>query len=366
MSDNMGIYLHIPFCRGKCPYCDFYSLRANESDYNNYVKILKNSIKYWSKRISKTADTIYIGGGTPSVLSSEQIADIITAAKSSFRCSDDIEITMEANPKSAINFDFSAAVDAGLNRVSLGVQSADENELKNLGRTHSINDVKNAVNKIRSAGTDNISFDLMLGIPEQTIASLKKSIDFCAALEVSHISIYMLKIEENTVFYKKRDKYNFPDDDYVSDLYLYAINYLSQKGFKQYEISNFCKSGYESRHNLKYWNLDDYLGIGPSAHSFLDGKRFHYERSVEDFADNKIVCDGPGGNASEYIMLQLRLKSGMNLNKYKEAFGGLPQKDFFDKIKKYSKLGYINFDNDNIRFTETGFLLSNTILADLI
>ena len=366
MSDNLGLYFHIPFCRSKCPYCDFFSMRADENDYENYIEILKNKIKYWSSKTDKTVDTIYIGGGTPSVLKAEQIADLLNTIKESFNLADKAEISMEANPKSAIDFDFKTAREAGMNRVSLGVQSANKNELKILGRIHNIDDVFNAVNKIKSSGINNISLDLMLGVPEQTVERLKKSIDFCVLLDVCHISLYILKIEENTMFYKKREKYIFPDDDLTADLYLFAVDYLAQRGFRQYEISNFCKDGFESRHNLKYWNLDEYLGIGPAAHSYMGGKRFYYDRSIKRFNDNVIVNDGQGGNASEYIMLQLRLTKGLNLKKYKEAFGSLPEKDFFDKIAEYSKLGYMIFENDTIRFTEKGFLISNNILAELI
>lgn len=366
MSKNLGLYLHIPFCRSKCPYCDFFSMRASQGDYDNYVEILNEKIKYWSSKTDKIVDTIYLGGGTPSVLKAEQISDLLYTVKNCFNCADDIEITMEANPKSAIEFDFKAANQAGLNRVSLGVQSSNQNELKTLGRTHSLTDVTEAVNNIKISGIDNISLDLMLGIPEQTVDSLMNSMDFCVSLGVKHISTYILKIEENTVFYKKREKYNFPDDDLTADLYLFAVDYLAQNGFKQYEISNFSKEGFESKHNLKYWNLEDYLGIGPAAHSYMDGERFFYDRSLEKFKSNEIIKDGKGGTVSEYIMLQLRLTKGLNLKKYKEAFGTLPDKDFFDKIKKYSKLGYVNYDNDRISFTEKGFLVSSNILADLI
>ena len=366
MSKNLGLYLHIPFCRSKCPYCDFFSMRASCEEYDNYVEILKDKIKYWSTKTDKIVDTIYFGGGTPSVLKAEQISDILYTIKNSFNCAEDIEITMEANPKSAIDFDFKTAHNAGLNRVSLGVQSANENELKTLGRIHSLTDVNNAVNNIKSSGIDNISLDLMLGIPEQTVDSLKNSIDFCVSLDVKHISTYILKIEENTIFYKKRDKYTFPDEDLTADLYLCTIDYLEKNGFNQYEISNFSKEGYESRHNLKYWNLHDYLGIGPAAHSFIDGERFYYERSIENFKNNVIVKDGVGGTPSEYIMLQMRLTKGLNLKKYKEVFGAMPDKDFFDRIEKYSKLRYINYDNEIVSFTKNGFLVSNNILADLI
>ena len=366
MNSNLGLYLHIPFCRSKCPYCDFFSMRASESEYEDYVNTLIKQIKYWSGKTDKTVDTIYIGGGTPSVLKPEQIADILFTIKNCFNCADEIEITMEANPKSALEFDFSLARKSGLNRVSLGIQSANQNELKTLGRTHSLENIKDAVNNIKSSGIDNISLDLMLGVPEQTVESLKKSIDFCVSLDVKHISTYILKIEENTVFYKRREKYNFPDEDLTADLYLYTVDYLAQNGFNQYEISNFCKDGFESRHNLKYWNLDEYIGIGPAAHSFLNGKRFYYDRSVERFKKNEIIEDSQGGTKSEYIMLQMRLTKGLNLNKYKEAFGELPPKDFFDTINKYAKLGFINYNNDTISFTQKGFLVSNNILAELI
>ncbi len=366
MSDNLALYIHIPFCRGKCPYCDFFSLRGDTQDYNSYIVSLKEAIIYWSEKIDKKVDTIYIGGGTPSVLKAEQVADIINTIKSHFKVTENAEITMEANPKSALNFDFSIVKEAGLNRMSLGIQSANKNELKILGRAHNNDDIKATVKNIKSSGINNISLDLMLGIPEQTIESLKNSIDFCCGLDVEHISVYILKIEENTYFYNNRDKYNFPDEEATADLYLFAVDYLEQKGFNQYEISNFSKTGYESKHNLKYWNLEDYLGIGPAAHSFLNGKRFYYNRSIEDFSNNKIIDDGTGGNESEYIMLQLRLTKGLNLDKYKEAFGEYPDKDFFDKVKKYCNLGFMSYDNNTIKFTKNGFLLSNSILSELI
>lgn len=366
MSKNVGIYIHIPYCRSKCPYCDFFSMRGNSGEYQNYVSILKESILNWSHKIDKTVDTIYIGGGTPSVLSAEQIADIISAIKASYNCADNMEITMEANPKSALRFDFPVAVSAGLNRVSLGLQSSDENELRLLGRTHNNNDVISAIKMIKNSGINNISVDLMLGIPSQTIDSLKASIDFCLSLDVQHISSYILKIEENTVYDKKRHLFSFPDEDLTAELYLYTIDYLEQNGFNQYEISNFCIEGYESKHNIKYWNLEDYLGIGPAAHSFIDGQRFYYERSVESFRQDSIVYDGEGGSSAEYIMLKLRLTKGLNLNEYKEVFGSLPDKDFFDKLEKYSKLGYIQFEDDTVCLTKQGFLVSNSILSDLI
>lgn len=366
MSDTLGIYIHIPFCRSKCPYCDFFSVRSSEERFRQYTDILKSKISYWSQRISKPVDSIYIGGGTPSLIGDKQICQILDCIKRHFDVKNDCEITMEANPSSGKFFDFEKAVDSGLNRVSIGVQSANENELRQLGRLHTNDDVKNTVELSKNAGIENISLDLMLGIPEQNIASLKESVDFCVSLDVKHISAYILKIEENTLFCKKKDRLPLPDDDETADLYLFAVDYLNQKGFSQYEISNFCKSGFESKHNLKYWKLNDYLGIGPAAHSFLGGERFFYNRSFEDFENDKIVFEGAGNSPEEYLMLRLRLTSGMSVKKYEEAFGQKLSKDFFNEVELYRKNGLMNFDGDRISLTDKGFLVSNEIISSLI
>lgn len=366
MSNSIGIYIHIPFCRGKCPYCDFFSMRGNESAYKEYVNILKDKISYWGNLTDKKADTIYIGGGTPSVLETNLLYDILNCVKKNFKVCDDAEMTIEANPSSALKLDFEMLKSIGLNRVSLGMQSANSNELKKLGRIHTNEDVLNSIQLIKTSGINNISLDIMLGIPEQSIESLKNTIDFCLNADITHISSYILKLEENTFFYKNRDKIKFPDDDLTSELYLFSIDYLEKNGFNQYEISNFSKSGYESKHNLKYWNLDEYIGIGSAAHSYFNNKRFYYDRSIEDFKNNRIISDGIGGNKEEYIMLKLRLKNGLNLDEYKKVFGEDVSKDFLDKIEIYSKSGYLSFKNNIVSLSTKGFLVSNTIIADLI
>ena len=366
MSDTLGIYIHIPFCKSKCPYCDFYSKRGGESEYKEYAEQLKDKIKYWGEQTDKTVDTIYIGGGTPSVIGAELICEILDSIYGNFTVDKNAEITMEANPASGKSFDFENSRKSGVNRISLGVQSANINELKDLGRLHTPEDVRTTVQLIKDSGINNISVDLMLGIPEQTEGSLKNSVDFCAELGVTHISSYILKIEENTYYYNHRDKYSFPDDERTADLYLKAIELLAEKGFRQYEISNFARSGFESRHNLKYWKLGDYLGIGPAAHSFMNGRRFYYGRSMEDFYDNKIIDDGEGGTAEEYIMLRLRLAEGLDLGKYKEAFGDYPRKDFLNKVESFCKTGLMIREGDKITLTSKGFLVSNSIISELI
>ncbi len=366
MSDTIGLYIHIPFCHSKCPYCDFFSIRGNKTDYSGYVNLLESKIKSWGKKIDKMVDTVYIGGGTPSILGAQLICYILDCVKNNFKVTDDAEITMEANPFSGKIFDFAEVKRHGVNRVSLGVQSANDNELKILGRIHSLDNVKNTLFLIKDGGIKNISLDIMLGIPEQTKESLKKSIDFCFDSGVTHISSYILKIEEGTFFHKHRERYDFPDEDTTADLYLFAVDYLAEKGFKQYEISNFSKKGYESKHNLKYWNLDDYLGIGPAAHSCVNKKRFYYNRSIEDFKNDDIVDEGAGASRKEYIMLRLRLTEGLYFEKYKEVYGELPSKDFFSKTDKYCKMGFMKTDGKSVSFTPSGFLLSNSIIADLI
>ena len=366
MNNSLGLYIHIPFCRSKCPYCDFFSMRSDKAGYEEYADVLKEKIRLWGKKTNKITDTVYFGGGTPSVLGTELLSDILSCIRNSFTVTDDAEITLEANPDSGKKLDFERLRALGLNRVSLGLQSANENEMKTLGRIHSLDDVKDTVSLIRKSGIDNISLDLMMGIPDQTKESLKNSIDFCADIGAKHISSYILKLEENTVFYNRRDKYSFPDEDETAELYIFAVDYLDKKGFKQYEISNFSIEGFESKHNTKYWKLDDYLGIGPAAHSFMDGKRFFYERSLQSFKNDVIIDDGKGGSAEEYIMLRLRLKEGLSINKCKEAFGDFSDKDFLKKIKKYSALGLMDYDGDKVSFTPKGFLVSNSILAELI
>lgn len=366
MSKPIGIYIHIPFCRSKCPYCDFFSIRSDMSEYQKYVEILKNRINIWGKKISKPVDTIYIGGGTPSEIGADLINEIIISIKENFLVNKNAEITMEANPSSGKFFDFKKVHKSGVNRVSLGMQSVNEIELKKLGRIHSTSNVENTITLIKDAGITNISLDIMLGVPEQTKESLRKTLDFAVNSGVTHISSYILKIEKNTFYGKYTDKFNFPDDEDVSDFYLFTVEYLNNNGIKQYEISNFSKNGFESKHNLKYWNLDEYLGIGPAAHSFINGKRFYYGDSIQDFENNIIINEGVGGNKEEYIMLKLRLTSGLNTEEYKKVFKEELSKDFFDKIKLYERNGYLEIYDNIIRFTPGGFLVSNSILSELI
>lgn len=366
MSNSIGLYIHIPFCKHKCPYCDFFSGSADEDAFDEYAVELKNKIRYWSEKAKRDISTVYFGGGTPSILGADRLCDILNFIKKYFNVKNDAEITVEVNPDTAKIIDFEKMYACGFNRISMGMQTAIEDELKLLGRIHSIDDAKISVERAKKAGFSNISLDLMMGIPNQTIESLEKSIGFCADCGVTHISSYILKIEENTPFYKMQNTLNLADDDMQAEMYLRAVEMLDSLGYKQYEISNFAKQGFESKHNTNYWKCGEYIGIGPSAHSFFEGKRFFYSRSMEDFKNNKLSYEGTGGDEEEFIMLSLRLKSGLEYSEFEKRFGCSLPSCITYKAKQYEKYGYMNVTDKSISFTPKGFLVSNSIISEMI
>lgn len=364
---NRGIYIHIPFCSKKCPYCDFYSLHFNDSLVNRYTDALLCAVKSYSGQ-NIEVDTIYFGGGTPNLLGSENISKVICAIRESFSVSGKAEITIEANPESFSKQNISAFAETGINRLSMGLQSANGNELISLGRTHNLDEVEFCVEAARKAGINNISLDLMLGIEEQNEESIKNSIDFCEKCNIEHISAYLLKIEKNTPYYQMQKNMNLPDEETSAELYSFACQELKKRGFDQYEISNFAKNGAVSRHNLKYWLCEEYIGIGPSAHGFFRGERYHYERDIEGFIQNptKIIPDGSGGSAEEAFMLALRLAHGIDLKAFCHKYN-LSQNDALNrKIELFCKAGLMLYENDVISLTSDGFLVSNSIISDLI
>ena len=357
-----GLYIHVPFCAGKCPYCDFYSINRNRDLINKYTEKVISDLK----KCNSEFNTVYFGGGTPSALPPENISSIID----NINIIQGAEITVECNPSDTggkdSDYDFSVLSKSGVNRVSLGLQSAVESERKDLGRKAGTDEVKRAIERIFKSGIENISLDLMLGIPGQTAESLNKSVDFCIDSGAKHISAYILKIEENTYFGKHREKYDFPSDDLSADFYLLASERLKQSGFTHYEISNFALPGYESRHNLKYWKLEEYLGIGPSAHSFIGGKRFFYPPDLHYYLSGvKPSEDGPGGNAEEYIMLSLRINDGMDLSVLKNKYKITSVGNISDKCADFSSMGYGYFYNNIFSLNEKGFLISNYIINEI-
>ena len=368
-----GLYIHIPFCRSKCPYCDFYSCLHKNADVDGYVDAVINEIangtrtKEFTKNTDLAFDTIYFGGGTPSVIGAERLNAIINAARKHYKISADAEITVECNPSTVDDEFFRKLSESGVNRISLGMQSAVDNERRKLGRNADKTKIESVIKSAEKYGISNISLDVMLGVPDQTIHSIDETIDFCTGMNVPHVSAYMLSIEEGTVFDKRQDTLNLPDEDTVCEMYEYVSKKLRQNGFVHYEISNFAKKGYESRHNTKYWNCEEYLGIGPSAHSFVDGKRFYFERDIDAFIQGRnAVYDADGGDCEEYIMLKLRLSDGIEFDEYKKRFGTNFPAEIIKKAGKFSTQGLVTITDTSLSLTTDGFLISNYIISELI
>lgn len=363
-NQNLGIYIHVPFCVCKCPYCDFYSVVPKNIEI--YANSVCREIEKWGAVSKNTVDTIYFGGGTPSLLEAETIGLIIKCIYKNFKVSDP-EITIEINPADYEAMDFEKLKKFGVNRVSVGAQSFSEKELKSLGRRHGKNDIVMTVKSLKNAGIKNISLDLMLGIPYQTKENVKNFIDFCTENEIKHVSAYLLKIEKGTKFYINRNNLNLPSDDESAEIYEFAVDYLSKKGYHQYEVSNFSMPNFESKHNLKYWNLEEYIGIGPSAHSLFEGRRFYYKNSLKDFAEcPQTHREGEFEPEIEYIMLRMRLSEGLNFEKFKKKFEkDVPQK-YLNNAEKYVGFGLLISDKNGIRLTKKGFLLSNFVIGGIL
>lgn len=367
MTDKtLGLYLHIPFCAAKCAYCDFYAAFPGGDLLERYTARLAEEIKRWGGVLDRPIlHTVYFGGGTPSLLG-DGLIPIMQAVRCAFRLERDAEITLEMNPASENSAVLRAAKAAGVNRLSIGAQSGDDEMLRRLGRRHTAADTRAAVREARAAGFHNISLDLMLGLPDSGLKTLQKDIDFILSAEPSHISAYILKLEQNTAFYQRRDALNLPDDDSAAEQYLYLCERLEKNGYSHYEISNFCRAGAESRHNLTYWRCEEYLGIGPSAHSFINGERFYYPRDLKAFMRGEsTVSDGSGGDKAEYMMLRLRLAAGLRLSDYRARFGEDLPDGVRDAALPLVRAGLVHLTEDAIALTDRGMLVSNSIITEL-
>ena len=355
MMSNIGLYIHVPFCLSKCPYCDFYSVRFSREKARSYADAVIRNIKHYGERY----DTVYFGGGTP-ILLYGHIGKILDAAD----ISGGAEITVEANPCMAEPHILEALRNAGVNRLSFGVQSMQPQELSFLGRRHTVSQAENAFINARNAGFSNISADMMIGLAAQSENSITDTAQRLAELGAEHISAYILKIEENTPFASQNIE--LPDEDKTAELYLHTVNTLAALGYEQYEISNFAKPDFRSRHNLKYWRCEEYIGIGASAHSYFGGKRFCVKPDIDGFIAAPIqqtaVTDDKAGSWEEYAMLKLRLTEGLTFTEAEE-FGKA------DELRKKAKMlpaELINTYDDRVSLTAKGFLVSNTVIGELI
>ena len=373
----LGIYVHVPFCRSKCQYCDFYSIPSRDNELlEKYIDAICDHIRETGALApGYKVDTIYFGGGTPSYLGADALATILTVIRRSFDVDVNAEITFEANPDSVSDTLLKRMRSEGFNRISLGVQNDNDELLKKLGRPHDYAQVVNAVQRIRKAGYKNLSLDLMYGLPGQSLNAWKDTLERVMTLVPDHISCYALKIEEGTPLYQYREHMDIPDEDTQADMYLSAVEILKGKGFRQYEISNFSKKGLYSRHNMKYWTGGEYLGFGPGASSDFAGKRFTIVRDLNQY------CEGIKHNgevlsemeqiqtrerAGEYLMLRLRTTTGIAREEYERSFllSFDPIEEYLEKARTYGHA--VQNDEDRWRLTPKGFLISNSIISDLL
>lgn len=376
---KLGLYIHIPFCARKCNYCDFYSLPHSQEREEEYITALCNHIRCESNLYKNCEfDTVYLGGGTPSVLSVDSITRLVQAVKECLNLTQGGEFTVEVNPCSVTKEKLVAYKALGINRLSMGVQSANDTELTCLGRLHTKERAQNAFLLARECGFDNISLDLMFGLPDQGVEDFRKSIDFVLSLSPEHISAYGLKIEKNTPFGRAQSSLSLPTEDEECAMYDLLCDALLEKGYEQYEISNFSKIGYRARHNVKYWLAQEYVGFGPSAHSYFDGVRYYYESDVDMYisgAWKKIKEDGsepsdPEKNEmlekmDEYVMLRLRLCDGVDEGEFEAVFQSAFISEY-PKIANYVKSGHVTRQNGKFAFTKAGFFVSNYILSDIL
>lgn len=368
MSCPLGLYIHVPFCKQKCVYCDFYSLPHREDQMDAYTAALQAELS-GTDFSGYRADTVYFGGGTPSYLGFHRLSAILKTVFDACPLAPDAEITMEANPDSAGDSEGLAELRrAGFNRVSLGMQSADDGELANLGRVHTMAQVHSSVEALHRAGFENLSLDLIYGLPGQTLERWRENLEAAVALSPEHLSCYGLKAEKGTPLYARR--HTLPDDAVQADMYLETVGFLSSRGYRQYEISNFARPGRESRHNLKYWTLGEYAGFGPGAHSDFRGVRSARARDLEAYLHGRRQLSEEQAMTSEdrrqeWLMLGLRTSHGLDPAVYERRFRR-PFGPFLPFLRRCEAAGYAVQDGSRWRLTPRGFLVSNPIITTLL
>lgn len=376
-----GVYLHIPFCRSRCSYCDFATvIYRSESEVERYVDALVKEILATGTRsgsdgvLTRRIDTVYFGGGTPSLLSPDQIERILAAVGKSFKIDSDPEITMEMNPATVTPESLRDYKALGVNRASFGVQTFNDRALKLLARAHDANDARETYRILRQAGYENISFDLIAGLPVQTLNDWKRNVSEAIKLSPEHVSLYLLEIHEGTPLAEqvRSGRRPSPDDELAAEMYETMCERLAAAGYEQYEISNFSRPGFESRHNSKYWQLEPVYGFGNSSHSFDGVQRYANERDTATYIE-QIHNRGTAENyretidaESEYIFLGLRLNRGISSDDFMARFGRDLFETYQDKIEELSSLGLIEIIKSNIRLTTKGRLFSNEVFQRFV
>ena len=388
-TKNIGLYIHIPFCKKKCEYCDFISYAGKEEIVDKYIKWLTYELKEvgegnrldYKNKLDDLAivKTIYIGGGTPSVIAAKYIEEILETINKSYTLSDDTEITIEVNPGTVDEKKLGIYKRIGINRLSIGLQSTHDKLLKKIGRVHTYNDFLNTYNLARKIEFDNINVDLMLGLPEQKIGDLETSIDEIIKLYPEHISVYSLIIEEGTPFYNKfqTNELELPGDDVERKMYWMVKEKLEKAGYEHYEISNFAKKGFESKHNLACWNQEEYIGFGVAAHSYTNGVRYSNIDNIEDYinnyetnneTDNFVFHEKQNKTSQmkEFMMLGLRKIRGVKISDFKNKFGENPIFLYRKELEKLVGEELLEIDGDDIRLTNKGLDLANLVWEEFV
>jgi oxygen-independent coproporphyrinogen-3 oxidase len=378
--NRAGVYIHIPFCRARCSYCDFATGAYEGALADAYVRALAREIEAFDARGERAGvDTIYFGGGTPSLLTPAQAARVLDAVRRRFQVATDAEVTMEMNPGTVTPDALLAFRAAGINRASFGAQTFDDAELKRLGRTHTSEDTRRTLTLLREAGFDNISFDLIAGLPEQTLETWERNLAEALALRPEHLSLYLLEVHEGTPLAEQIEggRYSAPDADLAAEMYRVMVERTRDAGYEQYEISNFCLTRRESRHNMKYWTGAPYFGFGCSAHSF-DGAALRWANERDTRAYVKMIEEK--GNAvatrdeldasersAEALFLGLRLLvRGVNLAEHRARFRRDVLTDYADDLARFNDAGLITLDGDVLRLTSAGALLSNEVFSAFV
>ena len=376
MADKLGIYIHIPFCRSKCDYCDFYSLAGREDQMDRYQKALLAHLKETAPLAQGyPVDSIYFGGGTPSYYGAKRIKELLAHLSKLFQVEKDAEITVECNPDSVDLKSLRVLRKAGVNRLSMGMQSAQEEELRAIHRIHTPQQTNQAVEAARKAKFTNLSLDLIYGLPGQTMESWKATVEHALSLIPQHLSCYGLKVEDGTPLARRvAEGEVLPDDDQQADLYLWTVGRLERAGLPQYEISNFAKPGYESRHNLRYWLTRPYIGFGPGAHSDFGGRRYSFVRDLDAYIRGVLeggdIIDSSElipqrERCGEYLMLRLRTVQGVDGREYRHTY-------FMDfapleaRLREFAAQGWAEEADGRWRLTPKGFLVSNQLIGDLL
>jgi oxygen-independent coproporphyrinogen-3 oxidase len=376
--DPIGLYLHIPYCLHKCGYCDFNSHNINEAEMESYVRALLMEMAQAAKNAKDhRVNTIFFGGGTPTTLPFADLARILEACHQQFQVDPEAEITCEANPATIPQADLAQLREAGFNRLSIGVQSFDPDELKRLERVHSVDEIYLTVERARQAKFENLSLDLMFALPGQTVERWQDNLHKAIDLQPDHISAYNLTIEPDTVFYKQQSQgqLTMPPDDFQRELFEITIDTLTRAGYEHYEISNYAKPGKQSRHNLNYWVNGEYIGLGAGASSTFNGERYKNvnlpARYITQINESKKAVESretpdKRQRMGEAVMLGLRLKQGLNLSTFEKQFGITFQEAFGDTVTRLEGMGLIELRDDRAALTREGLFLADSVIVEFI